>query len=362
MAATRDSSPDRCAAFSGRTEADLSRSWAAGFRRPAQGAAAWRCARREGRACRAAGASGWGALWPQLAASSVRGFAARSGAPWSMDLGLDHCAQSLYAQSQARVAILRAAPRRAGPARYPHRAAASLTVSRHRSRHQASPIARGRARGEARRQLRTVGHKRRAAPLIDSEALPPSDSRSASVFHIHPPQSRAGARRRHRRRGAGCNERTEATGLERQGACLGACVCRTASRAARFAAPPMSWPGGSYANLGRVQPRIGPPPWLPVGDLCRGDGEARAQACRGFFAGTGAISEHAPAPATTIASSNGDRLLWGGRITTDTRARAPPRLREMMRGRHPRGLSPSSARSQSTMPLARHHWATAPPT
>ena len=81
------------------------------------------------------------------------------------------------------------------------------------------------------------------------------------------------------------------------------------------------------ADLGRVQPRIARAV-LPVATYVAVTGKIGprlADAIRW----SGAISDTRRA-GDYYRVIDGDRLLWGGRITTDTRE--PPRLREMMRG------------------------------
>ena len=81
------------------------------------------------------------------------------------------------------------------------------------------------------------------------------------------------------------------------------------------------------ADLGPVQPRIARAV-LPVATYVAvtakiGPGLAEAIRWKGAISDTRRAGDY-------YRIVDGDRLLWGGRITTDTRE--PPRLREMMRG------------------------------
>ena len=81
------------------------------------------------------------------------------------------------------------------------------------------------------------------------------------------------------------------------------------------------------ADLGRVQPRIARAV-LPVATYVAVTGKIGPQLADAIR-WSGAISDTRRA-GDYYRVVDGDRLLWGGRITTDTRE--PPRLREMMRG------------------------------
>ena len=120
------------------------------------------------------------------------------------------------------------------------------------------------------------------------------------------------------------HERTEATGLERQGAAWRLRLS-IASRAARSRRRHIVLAGN--ADLGRVQPRIARAV-LPVATYVAVTAKLGPKLAE-VLRWTGAISDTRRA-GDYYRIVDGDRLLWGGRITTDTRE--PPRLREMMRG------------------------------
>jgi len=250
------------------------------------------------------------------------GFAARSGALIDK-LGFDH-ARQLYAQSQRGVAIVRAAIDELG--RPDIRMApilmgtGKLTVSRS---DQGTGFAdRTRALAAKLGASLEPWDTKRVRALIDSERYHQAIHDPQS-FHIHPLNLALALVGDIERLGGAVHERTEATGLERQGA---AWRLRLSNRESggEIAAPHIVLAGN--ADLGRVQPRIARAV-LPVATyvaVTAKIGPKLAEVLRW----TGAISDTRRA-GDYYRIVDGDRLLWGGRITTDTRE--PPRLHEMMR-------------------------------
>jgi glycine/D-amino acid oxidase-like deaminating enzyme len=115
------------------------------------------------------------------------------------------------------------------------------------------------------------------------------------------------------------HERTDATGLARQGA-----GWRLGTSNGEIAARHIVLAGN--ADLGRVQPRIARAV-LPVATYVAVTAKIGSRLAD-FIRWPGAISDTRRA-GDYYRIVDGDRLLWGGRITTDTRE--PPRLRELMR-------------------------------
>jgi gamma-glutamylputrescine oxidase len=313
-AATRDSSPDR-APLSGRTEADVA-IVGGGF----AGLHTARLLAMRGRKVVLVERRriGWGASGRNGGFVGA-GFAARSGALIDK-LGLDH-ARQLYAQSQRGVAIVRAAIDELGrpdilmgPILM---GTGKLTVSR---------TDQGIGFADRTRALATkLGASfepwdtKRVRALIDSERYHQAIHDPQS-FHIHPLNLALALAGDIERLGGAVHERTEATGLERQGA-----GWRLRLTDGEIAAQHVVLAGN--ADLGRVQPRIARAV-LPVATYVAVTaklGRRLAEAIRW----RGAISDTRRA-GDYYRIVDDDRLLWGGRITTDTRE--PPRLRELMRG------------------------------
>ena len=313
-AATRDSSPDR-APLSGRTEADVA-IVGGGF----AGLHTARLLAMRGRKVVLVERRriGWGASGRNGGFVGA-GFAARSGALIDK-LGLDH-ARQLYAQSQRGVAIVRAAIDELGrpdilmgPILM---GTGKLTVSR---TDQGTGFAdRTRALAAKLGASFEPWDTERVRALIDSERYHQAIHDPQS-FHIHPLNLALALAGDIERRGGAVHERTEATGLERQGA-----GWRLRLTDGEIAAQHVVLAGN--ADLGRVQPRIARAV-LPVATYVAVTaklGRRLAEAIRW----RGAISDTRRA-GDYYRIVDDDRLLWGGRITTDTRE--PPRLRELMRG------------------------------
>ena len=117
-----------------------------------------------------------------------------------------------------------------------------------------------------------------------------------------------------------CTSARDAVGLDAAGRSAGACGRQRGEIAARHVVL------AGNADLGRVQPRIARAV-LPVATYVAvtakiGPGLAEAIRWKGAISDTRRAGDY-------YRIVDGDRLLWGGRITTDTRE--PPRLREMMR-------------------------------
>jgi glycine/D-amino acid oxidase-like deaminating enzyme len=138
-------------------------------------------------------------------------------------------------------------------------------------------------------------------------------------FHIHPLNFALALARDIEGLGGELYERTDAVGLERQGA-----AWRLRTAAGEIAARHVVLAGN--ADLGPVQSRIARAV-LPVATYVAvtaklGPGLAELIRWAGAISDTRRAGDY-------YRVVDGDRLLWGGRITTDTRE--PPRLREMMR-------------------------------
>ena len=236
------------------------------------------------------------------------GYAERSGALIDR-LGIDH-ARRLYAQSQRGVALVRKAIEAMGRPDI-----RMITVSRtdqgpdfaDRTRALADKLG---ASFEpwSRNQVRDVLAAERYHQAVH-------DPQS---FHIHPLNLALALACDIEQRGGIVYEQTEAIALERDRG------WRVRTTAGEIAAEHVALAGN--ADLGAVQPRLAAAV-LPVATYVAVTGKigpALADAVRW----NGAISDTRRA-GDYYRVVDGDRLLWGGRITTDTRE--PPRLREMMR-------------------------------
>jgi gamma-glutamylputrescine oxidase len=313
-AATRDSSPDR-PPLAGKVEADVA-VVGAGF----AGLHTARLLATGGRKVVLVERRkiGWGASGRNGGFVGA-GFAARSSALIDR-LGLDH-ARRLYAQSQRGVAIVRTALDDLG--RPDIRMGqilmgmGKLTVSRtdqgagfaDRTRALAEKLGASFEPWEAARVRALIASKRYHQAIHDPQS-----------FHIHPLNLALALAGDIERRGGRVHERSEAAGLDRQGA-----GWRLRTEGGEIAARHVVLAGN--ADLGRVQPRIARAV-LPVATYVAVTEKIGARLAD-VLRWTGAISDTRRA-GDYYRIVDGDRLLWGGRITTDTRE--PPRLRDMMRG------------------------------
>jgi len=313
-AATRDSSPDR-PPLAGKVEADVAVVGAgfAGLHTARLLAAGGRkvvlVERRR---------IGWGASGRNGGFVGA-GFAARSAALIDR-LGLDH-ARRLYAQSQRGVAIVRTALDELG--RPDIRMGqilmgmGKLTVSRtdqgagfaQRTRALAEKLGASFEPWEAARVRALIVSKRYHQAIHDPQS-----------FHIHPLNLALALASDIERRGGRVHEHSEAAGLDRQGA-----GWRLRTEGGEIAARHVVLAGN--ADLGRVQPRIARAV-LPVATYVAVTEKIGARLAD-VLRWTGAISDTRRA-GDYYRIVDGDRLLWGGRITTDPRE--PPGLRDMMRG------------------------------
>jgi gamma-glutamylputrescine oxidase len=228
-------------------------------------------------------------------------------------LGLDH-ARRLYAQSQRGVAIVSDAVDALAPgARMGSR---KLTVSRtdqgagfaDRTRALAEKL------GASFEPWQTAQVRAVLATARYHQAI-----HDPTTFHIHPLNFALALAADIECRGGAIFERTDAIGLERTAG------WRVRTRDGEITARHVVLAGN--ADLGRVQPRIAGAV-LPVATyvaVTAKVGPELAQVVRW----PGAISDTRRA-GDYYRVVDGDRLLWGGRITTDTRE--PARLRELMRG------------------------------
>ena len=242
------------------------------------------------------------------------GFAERSGALIDR-LGLDH-ARRLYAQSQRGVAIVREAIVKLGRPEI-CMGAGKLSVSR--TDQGAGFADRTRALADRLGAAFEPWDTGRVRALLDTERYHQAIHDPLS-FHIHPLNFALVLAADIEARGGAIHEATEATDLSRVGSSW-----RLRTPRGEIAAPHVVLAGN--ADLGRVQPRIARAV-LPVATyvaVTAKIGPRLAEAVRW----SGAISDTRRA-GDYYRVVDGDRLLWGGRITTDTRE--PPRLREMMRG------------------------------
>jgi glycine/D-amino acid oxidase-like deaminating enzyme len=246
------------------------------------------------------------------------GFAARSGALIDK-LGLDH-ARRLYAQSQRGVAIVRAAideldrpDIRMGQI---FSGSGKLTVSRtdqgagfaERTRALAEKLGAGFEPWETARVRAVLASERYHQAIHDPQS-----------FHIHPLNLALALARDIERRGGQIHELSEAVELDRQGA-----AWRLRTPAGEIAARHVVLAGN--ADLGRVRRRIAGAV-VPVATYVAVTAKLGPRLAE-VIRWTGAISDTRRA-GDYYRVVEGDRLLWGGRITTDTRE--PPRLRAMMR-------------------------------
>ena len=307
-AATRDSSPDR-PPLAGRIEADVA-VVGGGF----AGLHTARLLAMRGRQVVLVERRriGWGASGRNGGFVGA-GFAQRSGVLIEK-LGLDH-ARKLYAQSQRGVEIVRAAIDELGRPDI-RMGTGKLTVSRtdqgagfaDRTRTLAEKLGASFEPWETARVRALIASARYHQAIHDPQS-----------FHIHPLNFALAIARDIERRGGQVHERSDAVGLERQGA-----LWRLRTAGGEIAARHVVLAGN--ADLGPVQPRIARAV-LPVATyvaVTEKIGPGLAAAIRW----TGAISDTRRA-GDYYRIVDGDRLLWGGRITTDRRE--PQRLREMMR-------------------------------
>jgi gamma-glutamylputrescine oxidase len=313
-AATRDSSPDR-PPLSGRIEADVT-VVGGGF----AGLHTARLLAMRGQRVVLVERRriGWGASGRNGGFVGA-GFAQRSGALIEK-LGLDH-ARKLYAQSQRGVAIVRTAidelarpDIRMGQI---YMGTGKLTVSR--TNQGAGFADRTRALAERLGASFEPWETARLRALIASARYHQAIHDPQS-FHIHPLNFALALARDIERRGGQVHERTDAVELERQGD-----IRRLRTAGGEIMARHVVLAGN--ADLGPVQPRIARAV-LPVATyvaVTAKIGPRLAEVLRW----KGAISDTRRA-GDYYRIVDDDRLLWGGRITTDTRE--PPRLREMMRG------------------------------
>ena len=242
------------------------------------------------------------------------GYAERSGALIDR-LGLDH-ARRLYAQSQRGVALVREAIE--ALARPDLRmGTGKLSVSRT----DQGPGFADRTRALAEKLGATfepwdIG---RVRALLDTARYHQA-IHDPSSFHVHPLNLALALAADIEARGGTIHEGTEATGLVHESR-----LWRLQTPLGEIVAPHVVLAGN--ADLGRLQPRIARAV-LPVATyvaVTAKMGPGLAQAIRW----SGAISDTRRA-GDYYRVIDGDRLLWGGRITTDTRE--PAHLREMMRG------------------------------
>ncbi len=246
------------------------------------------------------------------------GFAERSGALIDK-LGLKH-ARGLYAQSQRGVAIVREAidelgrpDLRMGPLLM---GSGKLSVSR---TDQGPGFAdRTRALADTLSATFEPWDTDRVRALLDTSRYHQAIHDPLS-FHIHPLNFALALAADIEARGGAIHEQTEATGLSREG---GGWRLRTPH--GEITARHVVLAGN--ADLGRVQPRIARAV-LPVATYVAVTGKIGPKLADAI-SWSGAISDTRRA-GDYYRVIDGDRLLWGGRITTDTRE--PPRLREMMR-------------------------------
>ena len=240
------------------------------------------------------------------------GYAIRTGALIER-LGLDH-ARQLYAQSQRGVMTVSAAIEELGRPNI-RMGTGKLTVARtdqgpdfaERTWALAEKLGAGFEPWESARVRERLETTRYHQAIHDPQA-----------FHIHPLNLALALAADIERHGGKVHEQTEAVGLSRQGSWH----VRTA--AGEIAARHVVLAGN--ADLGRVHRRIARAV-LPIATYVAVTarlGPRLAQAIRW----RGAISDTRRA-GDYYRVVDGDRLLWGGRITTGTRE--PPRLQAMMR-------------------------------
>ncbi len=242
------------------------------------------------------------------------GFAARSGVLIEK-VGLEHT-QRLYAQSQRGVAIVREAIDGLGRPDL-RMGVGKLSVSR---TDQGPGFAdRTRALAEKLGAAFEPWDAARVRGLLDTPRYHQAIHDPLS-FHIHPLNFALALAADIEAHGGAIHEATDAAELSGVG---GTWLLRTPR--GQIAAHHVVLAGN--ADLGRVRPQIARAV-LPVATyvaVTEKIGPKLAQAIRW----SGAISDTRRA-GDYYRVIDGDRLLWGGRITTDTRE--PPRLRELMRG------------------------------
>ena len=242
------------------------------------------------------------------------GYAQRSGALIDQ-LGLDH-ARQLYAQSQRGVAIVRDAISELGRPDI-LMGSGKLSVSRtdqgagfaDRTRRLADQLGASFEPWETSRVRAVLATARYHQAIHDPTS-----------FHIHPLNFALALANDIERLGSAVHETTEAIEVTRDGS-----FWRVRAAHGALKAPHVVLAGN--ADLGAVQPRIARAV-LPVATyvaVTEKLGPRLGEAIRW----TGAISDTRRA-GDYYRVIDGDRLLWGGRITTDTTE--PRRLREMMRG------------------------------
>jgi glycine/D-amino acid oxidase-like deaminating enzyme len=242
------------------------------------------------------------------------GYAQRSGALIDQ-LGLDH-ARQLYAQSQRGVAIVRDAISELGRPDI-LMGSAKLSVSRtdqgagfaDRTRRLADQLGASFEPWETSRVRAVLATARYHQAIHDPTS-----------FHIHPLNFALALANDIERLGSAFHETTEAIEVTRDGS-----FWRVRAAHGALKAPHVVLAGN--ADLGAVQPRLARAV-LPVATyvaVTEKLGARLGEAIRW----TGAISDTRRA-GDYYRVIDGDRLLWGGRITTDTTE--PRRLREMMRG------------------------------
>ncbi len=241
------------------------------------------------------------------------GFAARSGALVDR-LGLKH-ARRLYAQSQRGVAIVREAIDELGRPDI-RMGSGKLSVSRI---DQGPGFAdRTRALADSLGATFEPWDTARVRTLLATPRYHQGIHDPLS-FHIHPLNFALALAADIEARGGAIHEATEATGLSHEGS-----VWRLRTQRGEITAPHIVLAGN--ADLGRAQPRIARAV-LPIATYVAVTGKLGQKLARAIR-WSGAISDTRRA-GDYYRAIDGDRLLWGGRITTDTRE--PPRLRELMR-------------------------------
>jgi gamma-glutamylputrescine oxidase len=242
------------------------------------------------------------------------GYAQRSGALIDR-LGIDH-ARRLYAQSQRGVAIVRGAIAEPGR-RDILMGSGKLSVSRtdqgagfgDRTRKLAEQLGASFEPWETARVRAVLATARYHQAIHDPTS-----------FHIHPLNFALALAADIERPGGRIYEHTEAIGLTGDGAGWRVRTAHAGIRAHHVVL-------AGNADLGTVQPRIARAV-LPVATYVAVTGKLGPRLGEAIQ-WKGAISDTRRA-GDYYRIVDGDRLLWGGRITTDTAE--PPRLREMMRG------------------------------
>lgn len=242
------------------------------------------------------------------------GYAQRSGALIDQ-LGLDHT-RKLYAQSQRGVTIVREAIAELGR---PDILMGSGKLSVSRTDQGAGFADRTRKLADQLGATFEPWPIARVREVLDTERYHQAIHDPTS-FHIHPLNLALAVAADIERHGGRIHEDTEAIELARAGSNW---QLRTPNGSVKAQHVVLA----GNADLGAVQPRIARAV-LPVATYVAVTdklGPRLGEAIRW----TGAISDTRRA-GDYYRVVDGDRLLWGGRITTDTNE--PPRLREMMRG------------------------------